>query len=41
MICRKKTLHRKLPIIEWLPEYTLEYFTADLVAGITVGVTGA
>ena len=35
----KKQLNRKLPITDWLPKYTLEYFVSDLIAGITVGLT--
>ncbi len=38
-IFRKKTLHMRIPIIKWLPNYTIQYFVADLVAGITVGIT--
>ena len=35
----KKQLNKKLPITDWLPKYTLEYFVSDLIAGITVGLT--
>lgn len=38
-IFRKKTLMMKVPILHWLPRYTVQDFVADLVAGITVGVT--
>ncbi|XP_046639461.1 sodium-independent sulfate anion transporter-like [Daphnia pulicaria] len=38
-IFRKKTLHMRVPILKWLPKYSLQDFVADLVAGITVGVT--
>lgn len=38
-IFRKKTLYQRLPILQWLPNYTLQDFMADLVAGISVGVT--
>lgn len=30
---------RRLPILEWLPKYTTQTAVADLVAGITVGLT--
>jgi MFS superfamily sulfate permease-like transporter len=29
----------RVPILKWLPKYSLQDFVADLVAGITVGVT--
>jgi sodium-independent sulfate anion transporter 11 len=35
----RKTLHRKLPVTEWLPRYSKLDFIADLIAGITVGFT--
>ncbi|XP_046450970.1 sodium-independent sulfate anion transporter-like [Daphnia pulex] len=38
-IFRKKTLYMRVPILKWLPKYSLQDFVADLVAGITVGVT--
>ena len=38
-IFRKKTLYQRLPILQWLPNYTFQDFMADLVAGISVGVT--
>lgn len=37
--CSKKMLHRRLPILTWLPKYTTEDAMGDLVAGITVGLT--
>ena len=37
--CSKKALLAKLPIIEWLPRYTLDKGVSDLIAGITVGLT--
>ncbi|XP_054747460.1 sodium-independent sulfate anion transporter-like [Anastrepha obliqua] len=38
-IFRKKTLYKRLPILEWLPKYKKNDFVGDLVAGITIGLT--
>ncbi|KZS20140.1 Sodium-independent sulfate anion transporter [Daphnia magna] len=38
-IFRKKTLYSRFPILKWLPVYSAQDFVADLVAGITIGVT--
>ena len=35
----KKQLYKKVPILEWLPKYNLEKGVADLIAGVTVGLT--
>lgn len=35
----KKLLYKRIPILKWLPEYNLNFAVADLVAGITVGLT--
>lgn len=35
----KKTVLKWVPILTWLPEYHSGLFVADLVAGITVGLT--
>ncbi|XP_078046420.1 epidermal stripes and patches [Augochlora pura] len=37
--CTKKTIHKRLPILNWLPRYNSQDFVGDLVAGITVGLT--
>lgn len=38
--CTSKILFKRLPILQWLPKYTLnEHGISDLVAGITVGLT--
>jgi len=34
-----RTLHRHVPITQWLPEYNREKFICDLIAGVTVGLT--
>ncbi|KAL0123343.1 hypothetical protein PUN28_005701 [Cardiocondyla obscurior] len=38
-ICTKKTLYKRLPILNWLPRYNGQDALGDLVAGITVGLT--
>ncbi|XP_004521359.1 sodium-independent sulfate anion transporter [Ceratitis capitata] len=38
-VFRKKTLYRRLPILQWLPHYNREDAIGDLIAGITVGLT--
>lgn len=35
----KKNLYKRIPILQWLPEYNVHYAVSDLVAGITVGLT--
>ncbi|XP_053607664.1 sodium-independent sulfate anion transporter isoform X2 [Plodia interpunctella] len=35
----KKTLHKRLPVTAWLPQYDSEKAIGDLIAGITVGLT--
>ncbi|SPP80152.1 sodium-independent sulfate anion transporter [Drosophila guanche] len=35
----RKTLHKRLPILGWLPRYSSQDAVGDLVAGITVGLT--
>jgi solute carrier family 26 (sodium-independent sulfate anion transporter), member 11 len=35
----KEGLHRKFPIIEWLPKYQKSYLLEDIVAGVTVALT--
>lgn len=37
--CSASGLRRKLPIIEWLPNYQKSYFLQDFVAGLSVGLT--
>lgn len=29
----------RIPVLQWLPKYSKKDFVADLVAGITVGIT--
>ncbi|KAL6255982.1 hypothetical protein P5V15_013218 [Pogonomyrmex californicus] len=38
-ICTKKTLYKRLPILNWLPRYNGQDALGDLMAGITVGLT--
>lgn len=35
----RKILHKRIPILTWLPKYNSEDAVGDLVAGITVGLT--
>lgn len=35
----RKTLHKRLPITAWLPQYNTEKAIGDLIAGVTVGLT--
>ncbi|KAK6624109.1 hypothetical protein RUM44_010967 [Polyplax serrata] len=37
--CSKKTLYKRLPIVNWIRNYTLNFFISDLLAGLTVGLT--
>ncbi|KAL3273824.1 hypothetical protein HHI36_015252 [Cryptolaemus montrouzieri] len=37
--CTKKVLCKRVPILAWLPTYSLDTAVCDLVAGITVGLT--
>lgn len=38
-IFTKKMLYKKLPILNWLPQYNSSYAAGDFIAGITVGLT--
>nr|CAH0107975.1 unnamed protein product [Daphnia galeata] len=38
-IFRKKTLLMRVPILQWLPKYSTNDFVADLIAGVTIGIT--
>ncbi|XP_072931591.1 sodium-independent sulfate anion transporter isoform X2 [Epargyreus clarus] len=37
--CNRKTLHKRVPITAWLPQYNTDKAVGDLIAGITVGLT--
>ncbi|XP_049869479.1 sodium-independent sulfate anion transporter-like [Pectinophora gossypiella] len=37
--CSAKTLLRRVPILSWLPQYSLRSGLADIIAGVTVGLT--
>jgi sodium-independent sulfate anion transporter 11 len=37
--CRKKILYKRFPIMNWLPNYSMDDAVGDLVAGFTVGLT--
>lgn len=38
-IFRKKVLIKRLPILQWLPKYSVDDAIGDLIAGVTVGLT--
>lgn len=35
----RRLLRRRVPLVTWLPSYSVEYVVADLVAGVTLGLT--
>lgn len=35
----KRLIKKRLPILQWLPEYNGEKLASDMIAGITVGLT--
>ncbi|KAK9295385.1 hypothetical protein QLX08_010277 [Tetragonisca angustula] len=37
--CTKKTIYKRVPILNWLPRYNSQDALGDLVAGVTVGLT--
>ncbi len=37
--CTKKQLYKRVPILDWLPDYDRNKAVSDLIAGITVGLT--
>ncbi|XP_014235000.1 sodium-independent sulfate anion transporter-like isoform X1 [Trichogramma pretiosum] len=37
--CNRKTLYKRLPVLNWLPRYNGQDALGDLVAGVTVGLT--
>uniref|UniRef100_A0A8D0H5B1 Solute carrier family 26 member 11 n=1 Tax=Sphenodon punctatus TaxID=8508 RepID=A0A8D0H5B1_SPHPU len=37
--CSYPTVQRKLPVLRWLPRYSLQWLQFDLIAGVTVGLT--
>jgi sodium-independent sulfate anion transporter 11 len=38
-VCTRKTLYKRLPILNWLARYNGQDALGDLVAGVTVGLT--
>jgi hypothetical protein len=38
-ICSEKTLKKRLPILQWLPNYDKSKFLFDIVAGLSVALT--
>ncbi|XP_053658078.1 sodium-independent sulfate anion transporter-like [Anopheles marshallii] len=37
--CNRKFLLKRLPILQWLPEYEASFLLEDIVAGLSVGLT--
>uniref|UniRef100_A0A674JB10 Solute carrier family 26 member 11 n=1 Tax=Terrapene triunguis TaxID=2587831 RepID=A0A674JB10_9SAUR len=37
--CSYHTVQRRLPVLRWLPQYSLWWLQLDLLAGVTVGLT--
>ncbi|XP_039494373.1 sodium-independent sulfate anion transporter [Drosophila santomea] len=37
--CSMRSVHRYLPVTDWLPKYQLRFLAMDVVAGLTVGLT--
>ncbi|XP_068769766.1 sodium-independent sulfate anion transporter isoform X2 [Struthio camelus] len=37
--CSRRTVQKRLPILSWLPRYSLAWLQLDLIAGATVGLT--
>lgn len=37
--CSVDTVKKRLPILNWLPKYSLDFLIQDIIAGITVGLT--
>ncbi|KAH8382602.1 hypothetical protein KR009_004301, partial [Drosophila setifemur] len=37
--CSLRSIHRYLPVTDWLPKYQLNFLAMDIVAGLTVGLT--
>ncbi len=38
-VCNRKQLLKRVPVLDWLPKYTLHKAVADLIAGVTVALT--
>ncbi|PNI14224.1 SLC26A11 isoform 10, partial [Pan troglodytes] len=37
--CSPAAVQRRLPILAWLPSYSLQWLKMDFVAGLSVGLT--
>lgn len=37
--CSYETLKKRLPILQWLPKYSIQWLQLDFIAGLTVGLT--
>lgn len=37
--CSPAAVRRRLPVLAWLPSYSLQWLKMDLIAGLSVGLT--
>ena len=37
--CSRATLQKWLPILAWLPDYSMQWLKMDFIAGLSVGLT--
>lgn len=37
--CSPAAMQRRLPILAWLPDYSLQWLKMDFIAGLSVGLT--
>ncbi|XP_052890352.1 sodium-independent sulfate anion transporter-like [Anopheles moucheti] len=38
-VCTRKQLFKRIPVLQWLPSYKVEYLLDDIVAGLSVALT--
>lgn len=37
--CDRNTIKKRIPILSWLPQYSLQFLLSDFIAGVTVALT--